>query len=143
MSHGKRFSASKLEQLGFHQTSEGQWSKDSIQDDNPQSQASKSQSDECSSKVAEEKDKGSGEGCLRYRLIVHSYRTHFIDPSNASVKQIEDCLTPTQGRKDYGIGIIPDDSPLYCDQPLFLQTKVKKGFERTEIEMLSYYVDEE
>jgi hypothetical protein len=78
---------------------------------------------------------------LRHRLIIHSYRTRLIDPSNASMKTIEDCLSKPQGKvKQYGIGIFPDDSPKYCDQPLFLQTKVDKGEERTEIEVLQYYV---
>lgn len=140
MSDGSKFTESKLKQLGFHLQPTGEWSKDSVQADDTESQASKRQRHEqCqrSGKVEAEED---GEISFRYRLIVHSYRTHLIDPSNASMKQIEDCLSLPQGRKAYGIGIFPDDSPEYCDQPLFLQTKVKKGEERTEIEVLKYNV---
>ena len=54
------------------------------------------------------------------------------------MKQIEDCLTSPQGRKKYGLGVIPDDSAEFCDQPLYLQTKVMKGDERTTVEVLQY-----
>lgn len=90
--------------------------------------------------MAKDADQGEGKGRIRFRVVVHSYRTNLIDASNASIKQIEDCLTPAQGRKTYGLGIVPDDSPEYCDQPLFLQTKVKKGHERTIIEVLKYTI---
>ena len=138
MSNGNKFTTTQLRELGFHLQPTGEWSKERVQVDDTKPQIAELKRDECSSPLAEEEDKGSRENCVRYRLIVHSYRTRLIDPSNASIKQIEDCLSPPQGRKDYGIGVFPDDSHEYCDQPLFLQTKVKKGEERTEIEVLEY-----
>ena len=53
-----------------------------------------------------------------------------MDPSNACFKALEDCLTTN--------GVIPDDGPQFCDQPIFLQTLVPKGQERTDIEVLAY-----
>ena len=116
-------------------------SRNRVSSDNSKPSLAEHQHDECGPALAAKKDQRPGAGSVRYRVIVHSYRTRLIDPSNASVKQIEDCLTPPQGRKSYGIGIIPDDSPKYCDQPIFLQTKVGKGEERTEIEVLRYLVN--
>lgn len=136
-----RFTESQLIQRGFRKDASGQWRKDNLPPDDPESSPPKHQRDECSSALAAKEDQGPGEERVRYRIVIHSYRTKLIDPSNASVKQIEDCLTPPQGRKSYGLGIIPDDSAEYCDQPLFLQTKVKKGQERTEIEVLRYSVE--
>jgi len=138
VSRVNKFTESQLQQLGFNQLPSGAWSKDGVQTDDSKPQAAESKPNECSAALEKEKDQGCREEGLRYRLVVHSYRTQFIDPSNASMKQIEDCLTLPQGRKNYGIGIFPDDSPTYCDQPLFLQTKVKKDQERTDIEVLCY-----
>lgn len=138
MSNG--FTTSKLIKLGFHLQPTGEWSKDRVQADDTRPQDAKHKRHEQpkrSGKVKEEKD---GALSLRHRLIIHSYRTKLIDPSNASMKTIEDCLSLPQGRKSYGIGVFPDDSAKYCDQPLFLQTKVAKGEEKTEIEVLQYYV---
>ena len=140
MSEGK-FTKSQLIELGFHQTDEGIWSKRNIPANDTKPQTAELERDECSSPLAKEKDQGPRKESFRFRLVVHSYRTRLIDASNASIKQIEDCLTPAQGRKTYGIGIFPDDSPEYCDQPLFLQTKVKKGEEKTEIEVYRYEVE--
>ena len=140
MSNGNKFTTAQLRELGFHLQPSGEWSKDRVQVDDTKPQIAEPERDECSSPLAEEEDQGPRKGSLRFRLIIHSYRTRLIDASNASIKQIEDCLTPAQGRKTYGIGVFPDDSPEYCDQPLFLQTKVKKGEEKTEIEVLQYYV---
>jgi hypothetical protein len=137
---GNGFTAAQLKQRGFSPDASGSWSRDSVPAHDSRSSAAEHQRDECGSTLAAEKDQRPGEGGIRYRVIVHSYRTRLIDPSNASIKQIEDCLTPPQGRKAYGIGVIPDDSAQYCDQPLFLQTQVKKGEERTEIEVLKYNV---
>lgn len=134
----ERFTESQLLQRGFRKDASGSWSKDHIPAHHSQSSTPEHQPDERCGTLAEEENQGQGEGRVRYRLVVHSYRTRLIDPSNASLKQIEDCLTPPQGRKSYGLGVIPDDSAEYCDQPLFLQTKVKKGQERTEIEVLRY-----
>ena len=53
-----------------------------------------------------------------------------IDNSNPYFKAIEDRLTHH--------AIIPDDSPKYCDQPLYIQTTVMPGEERTEIIVLTY-----
>lgn len=140
MSRGTRFKRSQLQQLGFHQIAPGEWGKDGVQSNDTKPQVAKHQRNERSTAFSEKKDQGPREESVRYRLIVHSYRTRLIDPSNASMKQIEDCLTPPQGRKNYGLGIIPDDSAEYCDQPIFLQTKVPKGQERTEIEVIKYKV---
>ena len=140
MANGNKFTETQLLQLGFHKDAEGQWSKDSIQNDNTKPQKPINKSDERSEPLAEKENKGCSETGFRYRLIIHSYRTHSIDFSNISVKQIEDCLSGSQGRKKYGLGIYPDDSIEFCDQPLVLQTKVKKGEERTEIEVLRYRI---
>jgi len=134
-------SKSQLQKLGFNPDDEGGvWSKNSVPNDNPKPSASEHKPDERGSEVAEEEDKGWGKGSVRYSLIIHSYRTNAIDYSNFSVKQIEDMLSAPQGRKDYGIGVFPDDSPEYCDQPIHLFTKVKKGEEKTEIEVLKYKI---
>ena len=134
------FTESKLKQLGFHLQPSGEWSKDRVPADDTKPQVAEHKRHERTQRDRKVETKEDGALALRFRLIVHSYRTRLIDPSNASMKTIEDCLSLPQGRKDYGIGIFPDDSPKYCDQPLFLQTKVKKGEERTEIEVLKYNV---
>jgi len=133
-----KFTTSQLQQLGFHLDASGAWCKDDIQTRNSKPPLAVNKRDERRPPLAADEDQASGARRVRYRLIVHSFRTVLIDPSNASMKQIEDSLSSPQGRKSYGLGIIPDDSAEYCDQPLFLQTKVKKGQERTEIEVLEY-----
>ena len=140
MSNGNKFTESQLKQLGFHQLPSGEWSKDGVQANDTSSPAPEHKPAKSSRSKGQVKDEADGALAVRYRLIVHSYRTRLIDPSNASMKQIEDCLSSPQGRKNYGISVFPDDSPKFCDQPLFLQTKVDKGNERTEIEVLKYYV---
>ena len=141
MSNGNKFTESQLKQLGFHQLPSGEWGKDGVPADDTKSHTVKHKRPKQGKRAGKIKVKEDGALSFRYRLIVHSYRSTLIDPSNASMKQVEDCLSSPQGRKDYGIGIFPDDSPEFCDQPLFLQTKVKKGEERTEIEVLRYEVD--
>jgi hypothetical protein len=140
VSHG--FTEKQLRERGFSPDSSGSWSKDDIPTNHPEPPATVSKRDECQASLAEEESEGprasSFRDGARYRVIITSYRTTLIDPSNASMKQLEDCLTPPQGTKKYGAGIIPDDSPKYCDQPLYIQHKVKKGLERTEIEVLEY-----
>ena len=138
MSRGTRFTEEQLRERGFNPSANGSWSQGNLFSDDSKPSTSKHQQHECSEPLESQEDQGQGEKSLRYRLIITSYRTQLIDPSNASIKQIEDCLTPPQGKKKYGIGIIPDDSPKFCDQPLFLQYKVKKEEERTEITVLKY-----
>jgi hypothetical protein len=136
------FTTSKLIELGFHLQPSGEWSKDRVPANDPKPPAPKHKLPKQSKRAGKVKAKANREVAFRYRLIVHSYRTRLIDPSNASMKTIEDCLSLPKSPKNYGIGIFPDDSPEYCDQPLFLQTKVKKGHERTEIEVLRYEVND-
>jgi len=140
MKNGNKFTESQLEKLGFTQDAQGKWSKHHLQSNNSKPQIAELESDERCSILAKEKDQGRGEASIRYRLVIHSFRTQFLDWNNMAIKQIEDCLTLPKGRKTYGIGIIPDDSVEFCDQPILLQTKVKKGEERTEIEVLKYEV---
>lgn len=136
-----KFTKAQLKELGFNpDDGEGVWSKGSVQADDPKPQAAKHKHNERKATLAEEEDKRSREGGFRYSLIIASYRTHKIDFSNFSVKQIEDMLSEPQGRKDYGIGVFPDDSIDYCDQPIHLQYIVKKGEERTEIRVLKYKI---
>jgi len=136
-----RFTEAQLKELGFNPDAQGElWSKDDLPTNDPEPQAAVDKHDEREAPLAEKEDQGRGEESIRYSLIVHSYRTNAIDFSNFSVKQLEDMLSEPQGRKNYGIGIFPDDSPAYCDQPIHLYTKVKKGDERTEIEVLRYEI---
>lgn len=138
MSLGTRFTKAQLEQLGFYQTVALIWSKDGAEADTARASAANvepSTQRRPKSKALRNKAQGKGgiqEG-VRYRLVIHSFRTRLVDPSNAYFKAIEDSAVEK--------GLIPDDSPEYCDQPLFLQTKVKKNQERTEIELLAYSVD--
>jgi hypothetical protein len=140
MSNDNKFTESQLKQLGFHLKPSGEWSKDGVQVNNPKPHATEHKPDEQEDRHRKIKAEENGKVSFRYRLIIHSYRTRLIDPSNASMKTIEDCLSDPSKAKNYGIGIFPDDSAKYCDQPLFLQTKVKKGEEKTEIEVLRYEV---
>jgi hypothetical protein len=140
MSNGNKFTTTQLKQLGFHLQPSGEWSKDRVPADDTKPQTAEHQRHERTECAGEIETKENGALSFRYRLVVHSYRTKLIDPSNASMKTIEDCLSLPMGRKAYGIGIFPDDSAEYCDQPLFLQTKVAKGEEKTEIEVLIYSV---
>jgi hypothetical protein len=140
VSNGNKFTTTQLKQLGFHLQPSGEWSKDRVQADDTKPQTAEHQRHERAKRDTEIKTKEDGALSFRYRHIIHSHRTKLIDPSNASMKTIEDCLSLPQGRKNYGIGIFPDDSPKHCDQPLFLQTKVAKGEEKTEIEVLRYSV---
>jgi len=134
------FTTSQLIKLGFHLQPSGEWSKERVQADDTRPHPHEHKPTKSSKRESKIKAETDGEMAFRYRLVIHSYRTKLIDPSNASMKTIEDCLSLPMGRKDYGIGIFPDDSAEYCDQPLFLQTKVKKGEEKTEIEVLRYSV---
>ena len=143
MSNEGKFTEKQLRELGFNPSASGPWCKDDLSSDAPKSSTAHSEQNECGRSLAKEEHQGLREEGLRFRLIIHSYRTTLIDEGNASMKQIEDCLTLPQGRKKYGIGVFPDDSPQFCDQPLFLQTKVKKGLERTEIEVLAYNLEGE
>ena len=127
---------------------DGSGSGGGVSDDDQEPSPPLDQSDECGESLGAKENKGLGksslDGCsldLRYRLIVRSYRKSLIDPSNPSIKQIEDCLTEPKGNKAYGLGIIPDDSPEFCDQPLFFQHKTQKGEEeKTEVSIISYYI---
>lgn len=134
--NGNKFSTSQLLESGFRQDAQGRWSKDHLEnrDTRPSFAVSKSDSRRKvpRSSQAEEVGKEVDESCYRYRLVIHSYRTRLLDFSNMHSKAIEDTLVKA--------GIIPDDSPKYCDQPLVLETKVKPGEEKTIIEVLKYRV---
>jgi len=134
-------SKAQLEKLGFNSDASGEvWSKDDIQADDTKPQAAIPEPDVPGAEVAAQQDEEDGEGGFRYCTIIHSYRTHSIDYSNFSVKTIEDCLSSPSGRKKYGLGVFPDDSPEFCDQPIHLYTKVQEGHEKTEIEVLKYKI---
>lgn len=134
MSHGNKFTESQLRQLGFHPDAEGCWSKDSIPSHAPRPQIADVEPDanrklEIKAAKKSRREEGFPRG-VRFILIVHSYRTRLIDPSNACFKALEDCLVKN--------GVFPDDSPEFCDPPIFLQSMVKEGNEKTEIEVLAY-----
>lgn len=134
MSRVNKFTESQLRKFGFHKDPEGKWSKDRLQAKSSRTSAPNVEPSprRKAEGPSEEKEarKGSLPKGVRFRLIIHSYRTRMMDPSNACFKALEDCLTEA--------GVIPDDGPDFCDQPLFLQTKVKKGQEHTDIEVLCY-----
>lgn len=134
--NGNKFSTSQLLESGFRQDAQGRWSKDHLENRNSGSSVAFSEPDSRGqsqgSTQAEEVGKEVDESCYRYRLVIHSYRTRLLDFSNMHSKAIEDTLVKA--------GIIPDDSPKYCDQPLVLETKVKPGEEKTIIEVLKYRV---
>lgn len=140
---GVRFTASQLAERGYSaDDARSEWSKDDLSSRDSRSPRAEHQSDELDEAKGENPHEEAGTPAVhagtRFCLVVTSYRTKLIDPSNASMKQIEDCLTPPQGGKKYGIGIFPDDSAQWCDQPLFLQELVKKGEERTEVMVMQY-----
>jgi len=140
MSHGKkggnRFSESQLIKLGYYQDAQGNWSRVDSQNraEQPQDGKLEQNAGNGSERQNRPQRKRKSPVChgYRYRLIVTSYRSVLIDPSNACYKAIEDCLVTN--------GYLPDDSPQYCDQPLLIQHKVKKVEERTGIELLRYKV---
>lgn len=126
------FSESQLSKSGFVEVSPGVWSKSDLQIDASRSPASNLEQrprsrDEGKAQNQSQREEAIQRG-LRFRLVVHSFRTRLIDMSNPYFKAIEDCLTTH--------GVIPDDGPKFCDQPIFLQTRVPKGQERTEVEVL-------
>lgn len=134
MSRGTRFSEAQLLERGFYQAPDGSWSKDLHKVRDSQSSSKDEQPSKCNvikGKNAIQKGRaGSVQQGVRCRLIIQSYRTKLIDPNNPNFKTLEDCFTMH--------GIIPDDGPKYCDQAIFLQYKVKKGEEKTVIELLTY-----
>ena len=132
MSHGTKFTESQLKQFGFCEIAPGQWGKDDSENKPARSSALIVESNsrrktKGSAKKKAARKKGTPDGS-RFRLVITSYRTTLIDPSNPYYKAIEDTLTNN--------GIFPDDGPAFCDQPIFIQHKVPKGLERTEIEVL-------
>ena len=139
MSNDKRLSKSQLSKLGFIETSPGIWGKADIRNDNPKPPAPELEQRARRGPAKKARNQGQRKAeiprGLRYRLVIHSFRVALIDPSNPYLKVIEDCLTTH--------GIIPDDGPQFCDQPIFLQTRVMPGDERTKIEVLAYRVGEE
>lgn len=66
----------------------------------------------------------ASKGGDRYQLVIVSYRSRFIDASNACEKYIEDGFV--------NAGLLPDDGPEFCHAPRFIQIKVKRSEERTE-----------
>lgn len=77
---------------------------------------------------APRKKRGEGLGpksSERFQLVIVSYRSCLIDNSNAYIKHIEDAFVVA--------GTIPDDAPRYCPAPRFIQCKVKRKDERTEV----------
>ena len=132
----KRFTKSQLDKLRANQTSEENRSQNHPEGRNKKSSTKNVEQDAdlfLERQIACQKNgKISIQKGIRYRLIIHSYRSRLIDASNAYFKAIEDCLVT--------LNVFPDDSPEYCDQPLFLQTKVKKSEEKTVVEVLSYKV---
>lgn len=136
MSNGNHFKTSQLLELGFRQNAQGQWSKDHLKnrDQRPPIAERKPDPGRKAKRKNEAKKirEASHENSYRYRLIIHSFRTRLLDFSNVHLKAIEDTLVTE--------GVIPDDSPKYCDQPLILETEVKKGNEKTVIEVLKYKI---
>jgi hypothetical protein len=135
--NGNKFTQIQLLELGFRRDASGSWSKDNLNRRDPKSPARKrkqnSRRPSEGKNAAQERGKASHREGDRYRIIIHTYRTRLIDFSNAYSKAIEDTLTHE--------GLIPDDSPKYCDQPLIIQTIVKLGEERTIIEVLKYNIN--
>lgn len=132
MSNGTRFTTAQLSERGFSPDDKGSWSKNGVHNNNSKSPDLQLEHSKNVQRKAgdstQEKGKEDVSRRYRYRLVIHSYRTELLDPSNPCFKALEDCLT--------NHGIIPDDSWEHCDQPIFLQTRVAKGQERTEIEVL-------
>ena len=134
MNQGKHINESQLKQFGYREVAPGVWSKDDSENIPARSSASIVEPDTRRKAKGPAKKKtgrkvSHAEG-TRYRLVVTSYRTTLIDPSNPYYKAIEDTLTKN--------GVFPDDSAEFCDQPLFIQYKVAKGLERTDVEVMSY-----
>jgi len=131
-----RFSESQLKQRGYYKDASGNWSRrDSENRDKrpPVEKLERDASDGRKTKSSKQKRrKRKVQSIYRYRIIITSYRVKLIDPSNACYKAIEDCLIVE--------GFLPDDSPDYCDQPLLLQHKVKKGEEKTVVSVLRYKI---
>ena len=133
MNNGKRkkYTEDQLRKLGYYKNADGSWSREDSDCKNKRSQTKELESNAVDGSKAKNKPQSRRKEVIqkgtRYRIVVHSYRTKLIDPSNACFKAIEDCLVTH--------GYIPDDSSEYCDQPLFLQTKVSKGDEKTIIDL--------
>jgi len=141
MSRNLQINESQLSISGYRETSPGVWGKDDSENQPGRSPAVNMESDtrgqaKGSAKTKKGREAGDTKrpGCPqhvtgdRYRLIITSYRTRLMDPSNPCFKAIEDTLTNN--------GIWPDDSAEFCDQPIFIQHKTEKGLERTDVEVL-------
>ncbi len=136
MKNGKRLTAAQLKKLGYNQKSKGEWARNDSENRNEGSCPKELEQHVNNGSKRKNSTKKKGKESLlhsyRYRLVVHSYRTRLLDPSNACYKALEDCLVT--------YNYIPDDNHKYCDQPIFLQTKVKEGEERTTLELLRYRI---
>lgn len=129
------FKPAQLRERGFVEIASGVWRKTGPQDDDPRPPASNVEPSSRREPKRKNAHKSGRKKALqkgiRYRLVVHSYRTKLIDMSNPYLKALEDCLT--------SYGVIPDDGPEFCDQPIFLETKVMPGDERTKVTVLAYH----
>lgn len=137
VSKGTRFTESQLRKRGYCKDANGQWSRRDSETGNtepsttkckPSARRKKKRSP--STKKVREKEDMAG---YRFRLLIYTWRTTYIDYSNVFAKAIEDTIVKA--------GLIPDDSPYYCDQPLYFQMKVGAGQERTEIKLIKYKHD--
>jgi len=123
-----KFTTQHLRERGFEQHADGSFHPRGTPDPSPlaaRPPRQKLERDLVQGPESPASAQAGGQGRGRFQLVVVSYRSRLIDCSNACVKWIEDAIVKT--------GLMPDDGPQYCPAPRFIQAKVRKSEERTEI----------